>query len=711
MSAEVLSCEDIQKYVWSKKYKDDTDSSFQDMVLRVARAAASAEAESCRDKWEAEFVKLMYFFLPGGRILNSLGTNKRRTTPFNCSASGVIEDDMNSIFSVLHEAAITMQAGGGVGFDFSNLRPEGAEVKGVGSTASGPISFMQTYNAMCETISSSGHRRGAMIGLLRIDHPDIEKFITAKRGEDNKALQNFNLSILVTDAFMDAVRKGAEWNLVFDGKVWKTLPAKDLWNQIMQNNYDYAEPGIIFIDRVNKLNNLYYAETISACNPCGEQPLPPHGVCNLGSINLTRFVSDPFTPNASFDFEALQAIVPVAIRFLDDVIDIAKLPLKQQEEEVRNKRRIGLGVTGVGDAIWMLGMQYGDESSINFIEKLAQAIRDTAYMASSEIAAEKGSFPLFDAEKYLSGKFVSALPEYIREAIRTNGIRNSHLLTIAPTGTTSLMWGNVSSGVEPIFSLTVKRKIKEGEGKEREVIIEDYAYSLYKKNGNGSSGEPDVAVSSKVSAKRHIDVMATFQKYVDASISKTIVFDPNTSFEEFADTYIYAYDAGLKGCTVYRESGKIASVIKSTTPGQQYIIPEGLPDYRIKHSFKVDTPEGGMYVDVTEVNGAPKEVWVVTPVEAERPEDLDAICKLASICLRANIHPEEVLKQITTSIRKYGHVSSMLAFIERGMRRGFAKILGEKNLVVGKPCPICGQPLVYRDGCVKCSSCDYDKCG
>jgi ribonucleoside-diphosphate reductase alpha chain len=357
----------------------------------------------------------------------------------------------------------------------------------------------------------------------------------------------------------------------------------------------------------------------------------------------------------------------------------------------------------------MLGMQYGDEASVAFAEKVAQVIRDAAYMASVELAAEKGTFPLFDVDKYLKGKFVATLPDYIKEAIRANGIRNSHLLTIAPTGTTSLMWGNISSGVEPIFSLTVNRKIKEGEGKEREVVIDDYAYSLYKKNGSNGS-DPDVMVSSKVPANGHIDIMAAFQQYVDASISKTIVFDPNTSFEEFKETYLYAYDKRLKGCTVYRESGKIAAVIKAAKPEQEYIIPERLPEYRVKHSFKVDTPEGGMYVDVTEVGGKPKEVWVVTPVDAGRPEDLDAICKLASICLRANIHPDEVLRQITTSIRKYGHVSSMLAFVERGMRRGFAKILGEKSAVAGKPCPICGQPLVYRDSCVKCSSCDYDKC-
>lgn len=706
MSLKTLSLEELQDYIWSQKYKADNDGSLQDTFLRVARAVAIAEPEGEREKWTEEFIKLFDVFLPGGRILNCLGSGKKKTTPFNCFVSGTIDDSMESIFQRLHEAALTMQAGGGVGFDFSTLRPVGAEVKGVGASSSGPLSFMAVYDRMCKTIASSGHRRGAMMAVMRIDHPNIESFITAKRGEDNKAFQNFNFSVLVTDNFMEALQKDGDWNLVFGGKVYKTLSARQLWDLIMVNNYDYAEPGVIFIDRVNAMNSLNYAETIAATNPCGEQPLPPFGACNLGSINLVKFIRHPFTPEAYFDYDSLNNIIPVAVRFLDDVIDVARLPLKEQELEVKNKRRIGLGITGVGDAFWMLGCQYGSAESLQIAENIAKTIRDAAFTASADLAAEKGSFPLYDAF-YLEGFFTKTLPEHIRDAIKRHGIRNSHLLTIAPTGTTSLLWGNVSSGIEPIFELSVERKIKSGDS-EIKVNIDDYAYCAWKRiSGNGTS--PDVKISSDVSAKEHIDVMAVFQKYIDASISKTIVFDPNVSFEEFKETYLYAYNAGLKGCTVYRNSGKIGAVISNAK--DIYVSPMKLPDYRVKHSVKVDTPEGSMYVDVTEVDGRPREVWVVTPVEADRPEDLDAICKLASIALRSNIHPDEVLKQITTSIRKYGHVSSMLAFVERGIRRGFAKIIGDGKRVVGKPCPVCGSPLVYQQGCVKCSSCDYDKCG
>lgn len=706
MPLKTLSLEELQDYIWQQKYKADNDGSLQDTFRRVAYAAAMAEPESEREKWAEEFIKLFDVFLPGGRVLNCLGSGKKKTTPFNCFVSGTIDDSMESIFQRLREAALTMQAGGGVGFDFSTLRPAGAEVKGVGAASSGPLSFMAVYDRMCKTIASSGHRRGAMMAVMRIDHPDIEHFITAKRGDDNKAFQNFNLSVLVTDNFIEAVQKDRNWNLVFGGRVYKTTPARQIWEQIMINNYDYAEPGVIFIDRVNAMNSLNYLETITATNPCGEQPLPPFGACNLGSINLVKFVCRPFTPEAYFDYDLLKSIVPVAVRFLDDVIDVARLPLKEQELEVKSKRRIGLGVTGVGDAFWMLGCQYGDARSLQIAEAIAKTIRDAAFTASADLAAEKGSFPLYDT-RYLDGAFTKTLPEHIRDAIKKHGIRNSHLLTIAPTGTTSLLWGNVSSGIEPILELSAVRKIKQPGDSEIKVNIDDYAYYMWKRVNNGAS--PNIKISSDISAKEHIDVMAVFQKYIDASISKTIIFPPNVSFEEFKETYLYAYNMGLKGCTVYRNSGKLDAVISSAK--DIYVSPMKLPDYRIKHSIKVDTPEGSMYVDVTEVDGHPREVWVVTPVEAERPEDLDAICKLASIALRSNIHPDEVLKQITSSIRKYGHVSSMLAFVERGIRRGFAKIMGDGKRVAGKPCPVCGSPLVYQQGCVKCSTCDYDKCG
>ena len=649
----------------------------------------------------------MEVFFPGGRIANSIGTKKTKATAMNCFVSRTIEDSMEGVFQAERDATLTMQAGGGIGYDFSTLRPNGAEVKGVGSTSSGPLSFMKVFDAKCETISSSGHRRGAQMAVMQVDHPDIEQFITAKRGDDNKAFQNFNFSVAVTDEFMRAVKENREWQLIFGGKVYKKVNARALWELIMASNYDYAEPGVLFIDRVNKMNNLApFGEVIRATNPCGEQPLPEFGACCLGSINLTKLVVNPFADDAYFDMELFKDRVAVAVRFLDDVLTVANLPLQEQKDEAENKRRIGLGVTGVADMLWMIGLQYGTPESVAFCEELAREMRIAAYRASVELAREKGPFKIFDAHKYLSGEFVKDLPDDLKDDILKYGMRNSHLLTIAPTGTTSLIQGNISSGVEPIFALVAERKIKEADGKEKKVVIEDYAYRLWKEKFGDV--KPNVLVSSQISAKGHIDIMAAFQKYFDASISKTIIFDPNTSFEDFKETYLYAYTKGVKGCTVYRESGKLEAVLKAKEDG--YLKPMKLPASRTKISEKVETPEGDMYVDITVFEGKPREFWVVTPVEAERPEDLDAICKLASIALRCNVDPEVILKQMTTSVKKYTHVSAMLAFVERGIRRAMSKMDGAKTEVYGEVCPDCGGILVREAGCVHCTSCPFDKC-
>ncbi|MGO9377043.1 MAG: adenosylcobalamin-dependent ribonucleoside-diphosphate reductase [Dissulfurispiraceae bacterium] len=696
----------VMDYIWSEKYRSGEEKNLSETIARFVEPVARVEADF--ERWNTEFIKLTDVFFTGGRIANSLGTKKTKTTAMNCFVSRAISDSMVGILQAEWDATLTMQAGGGVGYDFSTLRPKGAKVKGVGATSSGPLSFMKVFDAMCETIKSSGHRRGAQMAVLRVDHPDIEDFITAKRGSDNKSFQNFNFSVAVTDDFIRAVKENSEWNLVFGGQVYKTVNARSLWDQIMANNYDYAEPGVLFIDRINRMNNLApFGEVICATNPCGEQPLPPFGACCLGSLNLTKFVINPFADDARFDVEFLKGRVAVAVRFLDDVLTVANMPIPEQKEEVENKRRIGLGVTGVGDMLWMLGMQYGSPEAVTFCEDLAREMMVAAYRASVELAKEKGPFKIFDAHKYLSGEFVKNLPEDLQNDIRTYGIRNSHLLTIAPTGTTSLLQGNISSGVEPILHLVAERKILEADGKEKKVVIDDYAYRIWKEKFGDA--EPKVLVSSQISAKGHIDVMSAFQKYFDASISKTIIFDPNTSFEEFKDTYNYAHSKGVKGCTVYRESGKLDEVIKAK--GDGYLKPMKLPDSRHKISEKVETPEGDMYVDVTVVDGKPREIWVVTPVEAARPEDLDAICKLASISLRCNVDPESVLKQMTTSIRKYGHVSSMLSFVERGCRRALAKIDGAKAVEIkGEACPDCGGMLVREAGCTHCTACIYEKC-
>ncbi len=701
------SVDELIQYIWSRKYRYETDDSLDATKERIARAAAGSEQET--ELWSQKFRDLLDVFLPGGRVINSLGTDRRKATAFNCYVSQVIDDSMDGIFDSLHKAALTMQAGGGVGFDFSTLRPKGAAVKGVGSTSSGPISFMKVFDSMCSCIAASGHRRGAMMAVMRVDHPDIEDFVTAKRGEENKALQNFNLSVLVTDSFIQAVRESREWSLVFNGQVHRTIAAKDLWNLILQNAYDYAEPGVLFIDRVNGLNNLWYEENITSTNPCGEQPLPPNGACNLGSLNLTKFVDDPFTSEAHFNEGLFGESVALAVRYLDDVIESAHMPLKEQLEEVRGKRRIGLGITGLGDALWMLGLQYGTRESVEFCRNLGRFMRDTAYRASIGLSAEKGPFPHLDKDKYLSGAFVSKLPSDIKEGIREHGIRNSHLLTIAPTGTTSLLWGNISSGVEPILYLTVEREIRETDDKKRKVTVDDYAYRVWKSlNGNGT--DPEVLISSQIPAKGHIDIMAAFQEFFDASISKTIVFDPNTSFEEFRDAYLYAYEKGLKGCTVYRDSGKLGAVVKAKDDG--YIKPMELPGERVKRAIQVEIPNEGVYeVEVTVVENQPREVWLHAPVEQSAAALIEAVVRLSSIMLRCNIDPRDVMKQLRKANMSYGSVSNPLAYIERALLRVMGSV-GVKNAQTssGSRCPLCGGVVVMEESCLKCSSCEWNKC-
>jgi len=470
--------EPLAHQIWDMKYRfkaaDGTplDRTVEETWARVTLAAAGAEAPEKRRAAALSFAEALagHRFLPAGRILAGAGTG-RSVTLFNCFVMGRVPDTLSGIFAHLREAAVTMQQGGGIGYDFSTLRPKGAAVKGVGADASGPLSFMDVWDSMCRTIMSAGARRGAMMGTLACDHPDIEDFIEAKRAGGR--LSNFNLSVLVTDAFMAAVEKDRAWDLVFDGVVYRTVSARSLWDRIMTATYEAAEPGVIFIDRVNALNNLSYCETIYATNPCGEQPLPPYGACLLGSINLAKLVDHPFTEEARLDEAELAKLTRVAVRFLDNVIDISRFPLPEQEAEAKAKRRIGLGVTGLADALIFCRMRYGTPRSIALIERWLRILRDNAYAASAELAAEKGAFPLFDRDPYLARPNIAALPEPVREAIAQNGIRNGLLTSIAPTGTISLFAGNVSSGIEPVFAHAFTRNVLMPDGSRREEKVRD----------------------------------------------------------------------------------------------------------------------------------------------------------------------------------------------------------------------------------------------
>jgi ribonucleoside-diphosphate reductase alpha chain len=559
----------IARRIWNAKYRlkrngEVVDREISDTWARVAAAASSVETggKKQRAHWAAQFETAMadFGFLPGGRIIAGAGTG-RAVTLFNCFVMGTVPDDLTGIFDGVREAALTMQAGGGIGVDFSTLRPRGAKVHSIGADASGPVSFMDVWDAMCRTIMSAGARRGAMMGTLRCDHPDIELFVQAK-GEA-KRLRNFNLSVLVTDAFIAAVRANQPWDLVFGGQVYRTVQASALWQQIMRATYDQAEPGVVFIDRINAANNLAYCETITATNPCGEQPLPAYGACLLGSINLTQFVDHPFELGADIDTGRLQARVAVAVRFLDNIIDVSNYPLRQQRAEARAKRRIGLGITGLADALIMCGSTYGSADAIARAGRWMATVQRAAYLASADLAAEKGSFPVFDADQFLARPHLQTLDADVRAKIAVQGLRNGCLSSIAPTGTISLLAGNVSSGIEPVFDFHYRRRVLEADGQSRDEVVEDYAHRLHAmKFGPDAPHGPAFVTAASLTPEQHLVMQAAVQRHVDSSISKTINCPADLPFAAFEGVYMRAYDLGLKGCTTFRPNAITGSILE-----------------------------------------------------------------------------------------------------------------------------------------------------
>ncbi|MGB5260447.1 MAG: adenosylcobalamin-dependent ribonucleoside-diphosphate reductase, partial [Gammaproteobacteria bacterium] len=511
-----------------------------------------------------------------------------RVTLFNCFVMGLIEDDMEGIFEALKEGALTMQAGGGVGYDFSTLRPAGTMAHSAARIASGPVSFMQVWDAMCSTVLSTGARRGAMIATLRCDHPDIIDFIEAKR--EPGRLRHFNLSVQVTDAFMEAVQADAQWPLVYPAasldssieqetvlrhwtgaeapvpcRVLARLPARELWARLMRATYDTAEPGVLFIDRINACNNLAWRETITTTNPCGEIPLPPYGACNLGSLNLVQFVRNPFTSRAWLDLEALGDAARVATRLLDNVIDCSWFPLEAQAEQARGSRRIGLGITGLADALIMLGLHYGEDAARHEAARAMQTICHAAYHSSIRLAGEKGSFPYFDREHYLQSRFVESLPDDIRSGIATHGIRNSHLTAIAPTGTISLLANNVSSGIEPVFGARHSRKVLNRQGQYEQFELEDLAFRLWREQGNDGAQLPAAFVEARqLPPAAHLAMQAALQPYVDSAIAKTINVPQDYAFGNFQDLYRQAWQLELKGCTTFRTNPVTGEILASS---------------------------------------------------------------------------------------------------------------------------------------------------
>jgi ribonucleoside-diphosphate reductase alpha chain len=740
------------KYRFKEADGTPLDGTVEDTWRRIARALAVVEKDA--DHWENEFYGALedFKFLPAGRITAGAGT-ARKVTLFNCFVMGTIPDSMGGIFDMLKEAALTMQQGGGIGYDFSTIRPKGALVTGVAADASGPLSFMDVWDSMCRTIMSAGSRRGAMMATMRCDHPDIEDFITAK--SEAARLRMFNVSVLVTDPFMAAVKANGPWDLVFDGKVYQTVKARDLWNKIMRSTYDYAEPGVIFIDRINKANNLGYCETIAATNPCGEQPLPPYGACLLGSINLARLVKDPFEADADLDVDELSKLVATAVRMMDNVVDASEFPLPQQAQEAQAKRRIGLGVTGLADALLMTGLRYGSDEAARQTDRWLHAIARAAYLASVELAKEKGAFPLFDADPFLASDAMMQMDEDVRDQIRIHGIRNALLTSIAPTGTISLYAGNVSSGIEPVFAYAYTRKVLQKDGTRTEEEVVDYAVQMWR-DKYSDADLPDYFVNAQTLAPLdHVKMQAAAQKWIDSSISKTINCPEDISFDDFQDVYMQAYETGCKGCTTYRPNdvtGSVLSVSESSEAAPEadqgadviYMAePLDRPQALEGNTYKLKWPdsEHAIYVTVNDViindHRRPFEVFINSK-NMENFAWTVALTRMISAVFRRGGDVSFVVEELKAVFDPRGgawvqgkYIPSILAaiggvleqhMIAIGFLEGEGMGLKEDpkagqqvvnlNENRGKACPSCGQfDMQMVEGCMTCRSCGHSKCG
>jgi len=759
----------ISRRIWEGKYRlppaagTAGDQRVEDTWRRVAVALADVETD--QEVWAKRFYEAMedFAFIPAGRILAGAGTD-RQVTLFNCFVMGTVPDDMGGIFAQLREAALTMQQGGGIGYDFSTLRPKGAPVRGVGADASGPVSFMEVWDAMCRTIMSAGSRRGAMMGTLRCDHPDIEAFVAAK-GEAGR-LTNFNLSVLVTDAFLEAIDADSTWPLVFGGETFREVSARELWDRIMRATYDSSEPGVIFIDRINAENNLAYCETIAATNPCGEQPLPPYGACLLGSVNLERLVIDPFGPRARLDEARLDRLVHRAVRMLDNAISISRFPLDQQRAEAEAKRRIGLGITGLADALIYCGLRYGSAEAVKRTEAWMRKIRDAAYAASIALAEEKGPFPLFDREAFLGRPGIAALPDKLCRGIASVGIRNGLLTSVAPTGTISLLAGNVSSGLEPVFAFSYRRNILRPDGSRDSETVEDAAWRRFRETEGADKPLPPAFVSAgDLKPADHLAMQAAVQRHVDASVSKTVNLPQEIAFDNFKALYREAWRMGCKGCTTYRPSplrgavleSQPAAVVEAPRDGGAVVYmsqPLDRPETLKGRTYKLRWPDSdhALYITLNDIeqagaDGQPRRRPFEIFINSKNMEHFAwtvALTRMISAVFRRGGDVSFVVEELKAVFDPRGgawmegrYVPSLLAaiggVIERHLQdigfltaplalarpaaaEGASQAAGQggqpRLAAAPAQCPHCGSARLQRqEGCVTCADCGYSTCG
>jgi ribonucleoside-diphosphate reductase alpha chain len=783
---DITNMQPISLDVLAEKYIKPGEHSADDIYRRVARALASVEPKD-QEHWQAQFLSnLKRGGIGAGRIMSAAGTDIEATLincfvqPVGDCIQGEDADGYPGIYEALREAAETMRRGGGVGYDFSRIRPKGARVKGTASIASGPCSYINVFDQSCSTVESAGARRGAQMGVLRIDHPDVEEFITAKRTPGR--WNNFNVSVGVTDAFMKAVEQDASWPLTHaaepsealkqagahqldDGHwVYRTIGARQLWDIVMQSAYDFAEPGILFLDNINRDNNLHYCERIDATNPCGEQPLPAYGCCDLGPVILTRFVEHPFgkTGTPAFDFDSFSEVVALQVRALDNVLDATFWPLDAQRQQAMDKRRIGVGFTGLGDTLAMLGLRYDHHDGRVLATRIASTMRDVAYQASVELAKEKGAFPAFDAKQYLKeGTFASRLPEDIQKAIAKHGIRNSHLISIAPTGTVSLAFAdNASNGIEPAFSWRYQRKKRQADGTTQEYAVEDHAWRLYRELGGDVDQLPDYFVSAlELSAADHIAMMEAVQPYVDTAISKTVNIPADYPYEDFKSLYNQAWAANLKGLATYRPNNILGSVLSTAPEPAQAEAPAadpmrtviekrpkgGLPAIAEKIDYVTQEGQKTLYivvsflpvVDTQSGETVERAIEFFMPVgQSDQSQQwITASMRLLSLAARGGFLERALSDmrkvvwdrgpvRLGTAIKADGtevprwHDSEVAAIayaVQRiiDRRRGLITESGQadatdtpSSTMAGRKCPECGaHAMIRKDGCDYCTAC------